>query len=88
MANFKVIFTGDSNFGVTMTDSQENFSAEMGTTTTVLPEPYGGPYTVTPDETVQTLATTGKSMAEDVVVYAIEALTDDEIRSAVAAGWN
>ena len=49
---------------------------------------YEGPYTVTPNDTSQILYTDGLVMNGDVLVYAIEALTDAQIRAAVAEGWS
>ena len=48
---------------------------------------YPGPYAVTPDENVQTLNTDSKYLTENVIVYAVEAMSNDSIRSAVSAGW-
>ena len=47
---------------------------------------YEGPYTVTPSDEIQTLSTEGFLMDGDVVVYAIESLTEQEIISAVNEG--
>lgn len=49
--------------------------------------PYEGNYTVTPSGNVVTLPTSGLYMEHDVIVYAIESMSEQAIRRAVAAGW-
>lgn len=48
---------------------------------------YEGPYTVTPGDEDVTLQTEGLTMSGNVIVYAIEALTDPQIIAAVNEGW-
>lgn len=48
---------------------------------------YDGPYYVTPSGENQILYTDGFLMGGNVIVYAIETMTDQQIHDAVAAGW-
>ena len=61
--------------------------ANIGLPTIISPPDYEGQYTVTPSGEVQTLATNGYIMRNNVTVYAIEAMTDTVIRAKVAEGW-
>lgn len=48
---------------------------------------FDGPYFIVPSEEV-VLETEGCKMTSNVVIQAIDSLTESEIRTAVAAGWN
>ena len=61
--------------------------ANIGLPTIISPPDYEGSYTVTPSGEIQTLATNGRIMRNNVTVYAIEAMTDTVIRLKVAEGW-
>ena len=48
---------------------------------------YEGPYDVTPSDSPQILYTKDKQMLSDITVYAVTALTDEDIIAAVSEGW-
>ena len=48
-----------------------NFTLEWGEVYFITPDPYPGPYEVTPSRQEQTLGTTGMAMLEDVTIRAI-----------------
>ena len=52
-------------------DNSENFHADFGEVTSILPDPYGGEYEVTPSQEQQVLETANKSMARNVVINPI-----------------
>lgn len=68
MAEFSVAFSGESAFGMTMRDTSERFTMDMGTTTAVHAGAYRGTYTVTPSEEAQTLATEGFYLENNVMI--------------------
>lgn len=52
-------------------DNNENFHADFGEVTSILPDPYDGEYEITPSQEQQVLETANKSMARNVVINPI-----------------
>ena len=70
MASFKATFIERPAFTAGFLDGP-GFEADFGEFQTILPDPYPGPYEVTPTQDTQTLATANKAMASDVTVNPI-----------------
>lgn len=70
MATFKARFTESPVFNAGFSDGPD-FTAEFGAFQTILPDPYPGPYEVTPSQETQSLATRNKAMAQNVIVNPI-----------------
>lgn len=71
MATFKAVFVSEDSVFDAEFFGEAGFEADFGAYQTVLPDPYPGPYTVTPTQETQTLATAEKSMAQDVTINPI-----------------
>lgn len=61
----------DVKMKATFTETNQSFKASFGIVTRVLPDPYEGPYEVTPTVEGFTLPTKTKSMAKDLAVLEI-----------------
>lgn len=70
MASFKATFIEGPVFNAGFYDGPE-MEAEFGEFHTVMPNPYPGPYEVTPTQQTQVLETADKSMTDNVTINPI-----------------
>ena len=84
----KITATLSAPQGITASLSGESWMrANIGLPTVISPPDYEGAYTVTPSGEIQSLATNGFILRDNITIYAIETMTDPVIRAKVAEGW-